>query len=151
MMQKSIIDTIKEKLQSYPQIRTEQASSNQLTIFASDENGFDIVIYSDAQNGAIYFNGFHYHFDELPLDTLEDTQDALNSIARLALYGMTGQARLKELSKTGKPFKYILQIQRDDGQWMDHGSNGRLFFKYWAKTSVRYLQNHHIPKEDKIL
>lgn len=139
MEQESIVKNIAEKLKKYPTIRFKKNSKQKLTIFSDSDDGFDIALYSDGQENTLFFAGFHEHFETAGDDT--------ESLLQLLLYGLTGAARVKEFSKKGKPYKYILQVQNEKGEWIDSGTTGHLFFRYWSKTSIRYLQNHLLSKE----
>lgn len=138
MQQESIIKIIADKLKKYPNIRFENNSEHELTIFSDSDNGFDITLYTDEQENTLFFGGFHWHF--------ELTEKSTDAMLGQLLYGLTGMVRLKEFSKKSTPYKYILQVQNEEGQWIDSETTGLLFFNYLAKSSIRYLQNHLLPR-----
>ena len=62
------------------------------------------------------------------------------------IFGLTGAARLKEFSKSGKAFKWTLQIEDREGNWYDNGTVGLFNLNFWTKTEVTYFQNDLLPK-----
>lgn len=139
MKEQKIIDTIIEKLVKYPDIRFEKKNDWELEIFSRDERGFDILLQIDHRENTLHFGTFHWHFD--------NTEDEINEMLNQLVFGLTGIARLKELSKNGKAYKWTLQIQDNEGNWYDNGTMGLFNFNFWTKENVRYLQNDLLPKE----
>ncbi|MBP9068391.1 MAG: hypothetical protein KBG47_02715 [Bacteroidia bacterium] len=139
MTEQNIIDFVVEKLIKYPDIKYDKKSDSELEIFCRDEQGFDILLQLDQRENTLHFGTFHWHFD----NNEEETDEMLNQL----VFGLTGIARLKELSKNGKAYKWTLQIQDREGNWFDNGTMGRMNFNFWTKTDIKYLQNDLLPKD----
>src|SRR5690554_7134099 len=139
MKEQNIIDFVVEKLIKYPDIKYDKKSDSELEIFCRDEQGFDILLQLDQRENTLHFGTFHWHFD----NNEEEIDEMLNQL----VFGLTGIARLKELSKNGKAYKWTLQIQDRDGNWFDNGTMGLMNFNFWTKTGIKYLQNDLLPKD----
>ena len=87
----------------------------------------------------MHFGTFHWHFD----NNEEETNEMLNQL----IFGLTGIARLKELSKNNKAYKWTLQIQDKEGNWFNNGTMGLMNFNFLTKPDIKYLQNDLLPKE----
>ena len=139
MTEQNIIDTVKEVLNKYPDVKFEEKNDTELEIFCHDDNGFDILLQTDQRENTLHFGSFHWHFD----NNNEETTEMLNQL----IFGLTGVARLKEFSKGGKAYKWTLQIQDREGNWFDNGTMGLMNFNFWTKPEIRYLQNDLLPRE----
>lgn len=87
----------------------------------------------------LYFGPFHWHFD----NSEEETNEMLDYIA----FGLEGIARLKEYSIKGKGYKWTVQMQDQDGNWLDDETMALVNIKFNAEYDVKYLQNEIIPKD----
>jgi len=139
MIEQNIIDFVIEKLNKYPVIKYIKKSDSELEIFRLDDHGFDILLHLDKRENTLHFGTFHWHFD----NNQEEIDEMLNQL----VFGLTGIARLKELSKNGKAYKWILQIQDREGNWFDNETMGLMNFNFWTKTNIKYLQNDLLPKD----
>lgn len=128
-----IIEFIAEKLQPYPEITYDDSVKNQISILKNYEDGFDIVLYTDESESILYLDGFHHHFAH--------TDHDINEMFQLFFYALVGKVKLEILLKDGKPYKFNLQAQDDDGDWYIYQTMGKIFYKFWHKTSTKYLQN----------
>ena len=139
MKEQMIIDLVVEKLIKYPEIKFERKNDNELGIFSNDTNGFDILLQTDNKENTLHFGTFHWHF--------ENTEEEINEMLNQLVFGLTGIARIKEYSKNGKSYKWIIQIQDRDGIWHDNGKMGIFNFNIFTKAEFKYLQNNLLPKE----
>ncbi|MGL4668933.1 MAG: hypothetical protein ACRCWR_13510 [Saezia sp.] len=139
MRSKSIINTFVEKLLKYPNIRFEKNSEYELTIFGDGNNGFDITLDEEDYQNTLSLGEFHWHFDT--------TKEGKDAIVELLLHSLTGKARLKESSKKGNAYKYVLQIQNEEEQWVNRQTALFAIFNFWSKPSTRYLQNNLLPQD----
>jgi len=139
MKEQSIIDTVVEKLNKYPDIKFDKKNDSELKIFCRDDKGFDILLQTDQRENTLHFGTFHWHYD----NTEEETNEMLNQL----VFGLTGIARLKEFSKNDKAYKWTLQIQEKDCDWFDNGTMGLMNFNFWTKADIKYLQNDLLPKD----
>lgn len=128
-----IIQYIAEKLNAYPDIRYDDSVKDQLTIFTDHEHGFDIVLHSDESKSILYLDGFNHRFSH--------TDDEINALLKLIVYALTGKVKLEVLSKDNKPYKFNLHTQNDEGEWYVDKSMALMFYKFWHKTSTKFLQN----------
>lgn len=139
MKEQNIIDKVVEKLIKYPDIKFDKKNDSELKIFCCNEKGFDILLQTDQRENTLHFGAYHSHFD----NNDEETNEMLNQL----VLGLTGIARLKEFSKNGKAYKWILQIQDKDRNWFDNGTIGIMNFNFWTKPDIKYLQNDLLPKD----
>jgi hypothetical protein len=139
MTEQKIIERVVDKLNKYPDIKYNKKNDSELKIFCCEDNGFGIKLQTDQRENTLVFKAFHLHFD----NTKEETDEMLNQL----VFGLTGIARLKELSKNGKAYKWILQIQDIEGNWLDSETMGLFNFAFWTKTEIKYLQNDLLPKD----
>jgi len=139
MNNQDIIDFIISKLVLYPSVKFEKDRGN-LVIYANKEDGLDLLLETGTEENTLYFGeGFHCHF----APNKEETDQMLD----WTIYGLTGFARLKEFSKKGKAYKWILQIKDNNNIWHDKGSMGSFNFNFWTKTTINYYQNDYMPIE----
>ena len=140
MVEQNIIHTILDKITKYPQINFERNSENGLRIFANNESGFDIILELAARENALHLGTFHWHFS--------NDLEGINSMLDMIAIALTGHARIKEFSKNGNAYKWILQVQDEAGQWRDKGTMGLFNFNFWTKPDVRYLRNTFVSSSE---
>ena len=139
MTEREIVDQLVEVLSKYSHIKFERRHDNELEIFCNDKNGFDILLQTDQRENTLSFGTLHWHFD--------NTEERTNEMFDQLIFCLTGIARVKEFSKNGIAYKWTLQFQDNEGNWLDSGTMGRINFNFWTKYEVRYLSNELLPKE----
>jgi len=139
MIELGIIESIIDKLSSFPEIKFERIKDTELKIFNKDENGFDILLQLAQREHTLHFDNFHWHFD--------NNEEEINEMLTQLAFGLTGIARVKEFSKNGKAYKWTLQIQNREGNWFNNGTTALINLNFWDKAQIRYLQNNLLPKE----
>jgi hypothetical protein len=103
---------------------------------ASSE-GFSVSVTETSSNSyTVSFEGWHEDF--------EDASEALNVIA----FGLSGECRLREYRRGGYAYRWTLEAL-EDGVWKEESTTALIFFPFWKKTKVRYLQNKLISRNDK--
>ncbi len=105
-----------------------------LTIHCKKEHGFDMVLETDFGENTLYFNDFHWHFD--------NSEPEIEEMLNLLLSGLTGTARIKVFSKKGAAYKWTLETQDNDGQWNAQDTMSVMSPGIWHKTEIYYLQNY---------
>lgn len=129
-----VLGIIEEKLKAYPQIRYKR-SEDSITVEPRNENGFSVSLFlvgDDADRSyAVYYAGWH--------DEIENAEEAIECFA----YGLSPECRLKETSRGGEPYKWILEYKGENG-WQEHSTTSLIFTRFWKKKTERYLQNHLI-------
>jgi hypothetical protein len=126
------ISTIKEKLKKYPHLQVEE-SAGMITIKPESPDGFEVTFEDGENEYTVYFQGWHEHFDK------SEEERALNCFA----LGLSNSCRIKEYSKNGKPYKWVLE-SKDNGEWQEDSVMGLLTFNFWNKPEIKYLQNRLI-------
>lgn len=139
MTEQNCIDFVIEKLNEYPDIRYNKKNDNELEIVCRDASGFDILIQTNQHENTLHFGTFHWHF--------ENSEEETDKMLLQLFFGLTGISRLKQYSKNGKAYKWILQVQDKDGNWFDTITMGLLNLNFWTKAEINYLQNDLLPKE----
>jgi hypothetical protein len=92
-------------------------------------DGFEVSMQirgSGAYN--VYFNGWHEGF--------RDADEAIKCF----LFGLSRRCRLKVFRRGSTEYKWTVQYQRD-GEWVDDSTTGLLFFPFWRRRDVVFLQN----------
>lgn len=131
----NIIPTIVEKLRTISEIIL-QYDEQKLVIPKNCPEGLDIILYADDRDDelTLYFGeGYHQHFSK--------DDESVEVLCEYLFDGVMGYARIKEHSRGGKAYKFILQIKDDQGYWHDMGTFGLIFYRFWGKLSIQYLQN----------
>ncbi len=124
----AVFKAIKKKLLKYPDLKYEQ-DDNSLAVMP--EGGFTVSIYENETGYTVCLEGWHKEFS--------DHDDALNCFA----FGLSDQCRLKILQRGRFPYKWTLQYLEGD-DWVDDTTTGLMFFPFWRKKTVVYLQNNVI-------
>ena len=126
----SAIETIRAKLQRYPQLQYEHTPTS-ITIAPEASDGFAVSLHADGTSFVVGFGGWHEHFDS--------EAEALNCFA----FGLSEECRLRVTS--GGSFDYRWTVQRlVDGSWCDEYQTGLLIFPFWRQRSERFHQNRII-------
>ena len=133
MLEDQIIDDIIAELSKYPNLRYERKNDHELKIFRNNANGFDIFLETWVREHTLHLGSFHWHFD----NNAQETEEMMEQLLRALL----GLIRIKEFSKKGEAYKWTLQIQDVDGNWIDDGTMSTMNFDFWNKSEIRYLQN----------
>lgn len=139
MTEQNCINFVIEKLNEYPNIQYNKKNDNELEIVCRDANGFDILIQTNPHENTLHFGTFHCHF--------ENSEEETDKMLLQLFFGLTGISRLKQYSKNGKAYKWILQVQDKEGNWFDTITMGLLNLNFWTKAEINYLQNDLLPKE----
>ena len=120
------IKQIKAKLENYPGLEWQQDG---MTISVSPEHGFTVWLTESAEGCTVGFNGWHEEF--------ADKAEALDCFA----FGLSDKCRLKVFAKGASEYKWVLQAF-ENGQWVSDSTTALVFFPFWRKTRISYLQNH---------
>ncbi len=128
-----IIQFIAEKLDLYPEIRYNNDTKDQISIFTNYTNGFDIVLHSDELESILYLDGLHLKFAH--------TDHDITRLIHLTFYALTGKVKLEIFFKNDRPYKFNLQALNDNGDWYVYKTMKSIFYKFWQKTSTKHLQN----------
>ena len=126
----SAIETIRAKLQSYPNLHYEHTASS-ITVSPESPDGFSVSFYDEGARFVVSFGGWHEHFDS--------ESEALNCFA----FGLSDQCRLRVESRGSTDYRWSVQ-HLVDGSWCDESQTGLLFFPFWRHRSERFHQNRII-------
>ena len=129
-------EQIAERLKKYPDLNA-SVEPFCITVKAQETNGFDVCVFLENGEYTVNFNGWHECFDE------SDVESVLNCFA----FGLSDSCRIKEFSKNGEPYKWILQ-SKVENNWVNDSTTGLFFFNLFKRTKVRYLQNKVIRIND---
>jgi hypothetical protein len=122
-----VISEIKKRLLP-EQLSRATIGDSTVTVAAARPNGFGIHIEIESDETTVSFEMWHEHFTD-PNEAIECFVFGLNSPCRLKniMYGATCSSCTLE----------TLQ----NGEWVKQGVTGALFFPFWRKRRVEYLQN----------
>ena len=126
----SAIEKIKEKLQKHPEVKY-KADAYNISVPPRNDHGFRVTFSMSGRRFTVSFNGWHEEFD--------DEEEAVNCFG----LGLSDRTRLKVCS--GGRFEYRWAVEKkEDDTWVGVSETGLLFFPFWLKRRVFYLQNDWI-------
>ena len=129
----SPIDSIKNRLTPYPNIRYEKRDGG-ITVFPADDSGFEVSFWIGSDEYIVSFFGWQEHFTA--------AKDALSCFA----FGLSDQCRLKVSYRGSLPHQWTLE-HVENGKWIEDSTTGLLLFPFWHKPEIRYLQNRLLRDE----
>ena len=137
-MDQSVIDLIIDGLTKHSELSYRRPNANELKIFGTPIQGFDITLYIGIRENMLIFDQFHWHYD----NTEEEIDEMLNKIT----YALFGYIRIKEFFNNKQPYKWVLQVQDQKGNWYDDQTMGKIN-TFLGKPDNRYLQNMILTKD----
>ena len=124
----NVIEEIKDKLRKYPHLKYEE-NENSISIVPDSEHGFTVSLVVNGNTYTVSFDGWHEDF--------QDKEEALNCFA----FGLSSDCRLKEYRRGNSAYRWTLESKEEEG-WAEDSTTGLLFFPFWRKVEIRYLQNN---------
>jgi hypothetical protein len=134
--EQTLIDSVKETLQRYPELVIEHLEPNELVIRNEEETGFFIALETSDKEHTLYLDDWHMHYN------IGDEDEIL----QLIVDALIGMLRLEVHSKNGYDYKWVLQQRDAKDQWQNKGTTAILNLRFWIKPEIRYLQNSCIFK-----
>jgi len=129
------IELIKKLLNEIPELNFEE-EDNYISVSPSDKNGFTVWISIEKNNYTVGYDGWHEEF--------EDENDAFGCF----IYGLTNKCRLKVFKRGEFTYNWTMEA-KGDGFWKIFSSTTLLFFPFWRKREIVFLQNNY-PIENQI-
>ena len=126
----SAIDSIKKKLNDYPQIRY-TVDDNRIIVEAASPKGFSVWMVEREQGITVGFDGWHEAFDNV--------DGAVNCFG----FGLTDLCRLKVVRR-GKMICSWTAEMKEGEVWVGCGTTGLFFVPFWKRKSIDYLANSMI-------
>lgn len=118
----------KQWLGGYPGIRYEETEDS-IRVPVQCESGFDVELF-DADGGyMVGYDGWHEEFDK--------AAEALECFA----FGLCERCRLRVKMRGKSPQTWTLEYF-EEGEWRADSTTGLLFFPFWRRAEIIYLQNH---------
>ena len=130
-----IFQKIQEKLEKYPQVKTEIKKKHAI-IYPTDETGFEIRVDVLSSKYIVSFNGWHEHFANIA--------EALNCIE----FGLSAKCRLKVFIRGRFEYKWAVEFL-ENNHWKTASETGILLFPFWRKRKIKYFQNQLIKEKPK--
>jgi hypothetical protein len=121
------IAAIQARLRRFPQARVE-ATETRVTVFPLDSTGFTVGFQIHGDRYLVTCDGWHEEF--------EAQGPALDCFGM----ALSPAARLRVTQRGTFAYKWQCQILRD-GAWCGTTETGLLFFPFWRRRTVVYLQN----------
>lgn len=119
------IDKVKEKLKEYPFLKWKAENS---TISVTPEGGFTVWLAEFDGSFIVGYNGWYTTFSK--------EEEAL----RCFLFGLCERCRLKVYSRGSREYRWVME-SFEDGGWKEYGTTAIIFFPFWRKRKIKYLQN----------
>jgi hypothetical protein len=129
----SLIEEVETKLQKYPRAKYERDGES-IRVLPLSDGGFSVWLIERAHDYAVHFEGWHEEF--------EDEDEALDCFA----FGLSSDCRLRECGRGGVAYKWTVE-SLEEGRWISGSTTGLLFFPFWKRREVRYLQNSLLREE----
>ena len=130
-----LIEEIKRRLSKYPDVRIKSDASS-ITVLPASTKGFSVTLAENLGNSyTVLFEGWHEDF--------ETAEEAMNVFA----LGLSDESRLREYRRGSFSYKWTLESW-EDGEWIEQSTTGLIFFPFWMKLEVRYLQNNLLTGKD---
>jgi hypothetical protein len=131
-----LIARVKKKLdEEYPHIKYE-IKDNVLTVPSADKNGFEVGVYLESKEWVVFGGkAWHEHFS--------DEEAALNCFGCC----LNNKYRLKTYFSGNFEYKGTLE-RLEDGQWHEIDTIGLLFYPFWRKRTIKYLQNNLVDSKN---
>ena len=110
-----------------------ETGEHDIRVMPADDSGFEVNLVRVGDEGEceVYFDAWHEVFDS--------EEEAV----RYFLSGLSGECRIRVDSRGGFDHKWTLEAKHGDA-WVAYSTTGTLFFPFWRKKEVRYLQNRHL-------
>ena len=122
---------IRTRLKKYPQARFEERSRS-ITVVPTESSGFPVSLEVTGGEYVVFFAGWHEHFSS--------PQEALNCFG----FGLSESCRLKVHKRGDFAHRWTVESQQN-GTWVEDSTTGLLFFPFWRREAVVYLQNRLLP------
>ncbi|MCH2231787.1 MAG: hypothetical protein MK105_15745 [Crocinitomicaceae bacterium] len=134
----NVIQKIREILdESYPEIIYNIENGVELSIDKTAQNGFDVRVIDASSESIIYFNQWHWHFD--------NNSNDVDQLYLIFGYALSKHGRLKAFIKGGKEYKWNFETLNSlDGEWTVFGTTGTVNLKFWLEPTVKIYQNEMI-------
>ena len=92
------------------------------------ETSFTVGLSESREGYTVYFEGWH--------EDVGSEEEALNLFAM----GLSDSTRLRVTSRGAKDHCWTVETREGDS-WATGSTTGLLFFPFWRRKAVRYLQN----------
>ena len=125
------IAEIRARLMKYPNARA-QEGPNSITVLPMDDRGFSVSLHAAGSEFVVSFAGWHEHFSS--------AEEALNCFA----FGLSEECRLKVRKRGDFAYRWTVESQQN-GAWVEDSTTGFIFFPFWRRQEVAYLQNRLLP------
>lgn len=123
----SVIERAKAIVAKIPEASYE-IKGNYIAVHPASPGGFAVTLIAAEQGHTVYFNGWHEEFAS------ED--EALSCF----IFGLSPACRLKVQRRGDTPQKWTVEWFKDN-EWREDSIVGLLFFPFWWRVDVVYLQN----------
>lgn len=128
-----LVQNIISSLEKYPDIKFDRKNETELKIFGDELSGFDITLFEGGRENILYLGNFHWHFD--------NTETEIDELVDKIFLALIGEIRVKEFSKDGKSYKWVLQIRDANENWSDTETTGLLNLRFGQEADIAYYQN----------
>jgi len=105
-----------------------------IVVPATDASGFEVRLIEEKREAIVFSEGWH--------ETFGSIEDAVGCF----LWCLTRSCRLRVIRYGERPYRWTLESLRD-GEWVSHGTTALLFFPFWRKRQLVYLQNAHMDMQ----
>ena len=106
-----------------------------IAIYPNCQNGFNLALRFDFEedNYKINFNEWSRRF--------ENSEEDEDELGDLIIAALVGTARIKEVFKGGRSYRWELQVQGKNNLWVHYSTTAIATLDFWSKKSELYLIN----------
>ena len=124
------IALLRKALEQYPAVQL-SSDARGVSVKPALPNGFEVSLMEDAHETFVFFEGWHEHFS------------SAEEAVKCFLFGLSPRCRIRVQRRGGYPYRWTLEGYEDE-KWVAYGQTGLIFFPFWRRPEVVYLQNAHI-------
>lgn len=128
-----LVQDIILSLEKYPNIKFDRKNEAELKIFGDELNGFDITLFEGGRENMLYLGNFHSHF--------ANTETEIDELVDKIFLALIGEIRVKEFSKDGNPYKWVLQIRDANDIWSDTETSVLINLRFRQEADIVFYQN----------
>ncbi len=122
-----VVDRIREWAARHPEVVVTEGRGR-IEVRSTDSSGFPVRVHDGSGQCTVYYSGWH--------EEAADEAEALNMVA----FGLSKSARLKVVSRGGRDYSWTLESWEEE-RWRPVSETALIFFPFWRRKAIRYLQN----------
>lgn len=128
-----IVEDIKARLEHIPAIKY-MIEDDAITVFPASADGFEVSLHENENFYLVNFGGWH--------EVFRNEQEAMDYFT----FGLSSDCRLKVFYRGDVPYRWVVEARHGE-TWKKENKVRLLFYPFWRKQKVIYLQNRLLPSD----